>query len=140
MKNINRIVDNAHWYNLILNSEANLNPSIGITNLNDHLNDCIKNPIIGKIARHQDLLKKPMTDNYTNNYSIISKEKSFYTLEHILNERINKLYPKTKFLRNILIDNDRINLSTTKPKLVSSVKKGKIKLNLFIQNFKKLLK
>ncbi len=80
-----------------------------------HLDDCINHPTTGLIARKEMQTPAP---NYRQYYS--NKEKMFKFPEvklknDILNTKIKLLYPKTLFLREKLIEAERVVLGNVKP-------------------------
>ena len=82
-----------------------------------HLRDCNNNPTIGLLARRQYITKKPM--NYPTyamrNFAIIKNHPEVGELEKSLKNKIKTLYPRTKHIREYIINNDRVELDLVKP-------------------------
>jgi len=91
-----------------------------------HLEDCISNPTIGLTARHK----------FINSEAISYKTKKNPTvkyLEGILKEQIDELYPKTKALREYIIESGRMRMfHISKIKPFTLAEKIKIALKTLI--------
>lgn len=75
-----------------------------------HLQDCEKNPTVGMLARKKYINSKPM--NYPEcakrNIHILERQPEIDSLKKDIENKINKLYPKTKHIREYIIDNKRV--------------------------------
>ncbi len=91
-----------------------------------HLEDCIANPTIGLTARHKFM------KGYTPSPEL-KRNPTVKYLEEILNERINAFYPKTKVLRQYIIDSGRMRMfHISKAKPFTFIDKAKIALKTLI--------
>lgn len=96
--------------------------SIGRANYARHLEECISNPTLGGIAEQQYLLKSQNRFHKLN-------PKMRYLID-ILNDEKKKLYPKTRKVREYIIQDDRLDLlSVTKRKGYNWFAKLKILLH-----------
>ena len=79
-----------------------------------HLQDCEKNPTIGMIARKKYITGEPM--NYPEaakrNLRFINRYPEIEALTKRVKDNISELYPKTRFAREYIINNDRIMLKS----------------------------
>lgn len=82
-----------------------------------HLEDAIKKPTVGMMALHE-AKKKPLLNypyHFERNQKIIEETSpEVKKLKSIFDEAIDKLYPKTKKIREFIIAQDRIDFDTIK--------------------------
>lgn len=91
-----------------------------------HLEDCIANPTIGLTARHKFIKRHTLSPETKANPTV-------KYLEEILKEQIARFYPKTKVLRQYIIDSGRMRMfHISKAKPFTFVDKVKIALKTLI--------
>ena len=111
------IKSNAYWSRV--HFDTTFIPDIDDTNIyKAHLEDCEKHPTTGLLAKRKYIDKKKM--NYPEcawrNKKIMEREPEIDVLRKSVNEKINKLYPRTKNIRKHIINTDRVVLDFVKPK------------------------
>ena len=102
---------NAYW------TRVGINTRLGIDNDNiddykAHLQDCNNNPTIGMLARRKYITGKPMDYPIHAHCNIndMEKEPEIKSLKDNLKNKIKKIYPNTKHIREYIINNDRVTL------------------------------
>lgn len=82
----------------------------------EHLKDCNNNPTVGLLARRKYITKKPMDYpvHASRNIHHIEKQPEIESLNNSLKNKINELYPKTKQIRQYIINSDRVVLDEVK--------------------------
>lgn len=83
-----------------------------------HLENCIHHPTTGLIARHEyiNYVQKNYPSYFSKNLHYVENRKEYKYLANILDDRLNQLYPKTKKLRQFLIDENHLSLYFVKSK------------------------
>lgn len=129
-----RIKSNAYWARVHI--DTTLWPSdYGKEEYAAHINDCVQNPTRGFIVRKKYITGKPM--NYPEfakrNCLIFDCQEDVAELNKELKNKVNILYPKTKYARSYIIDNKRIAIDfVEKAKRYTKFDKAKIVLkNIF---------
>lgn len=107
---------NAFWHNAHLDTTLSVNRGQMEDTLN-HLDDCIKNPTIGLLARREAAKNVPNYDTFYRNEQTMFSYPEVRRKNSILERRIEALYPRTADLRNKLIDSKRVILRYVKPKM-----------------------
>lgn len=100
-----------------------------IKNIMPHLDDCNYHPTTGLLARQQYIENAPKSFplNFERNKATLRKHPTFKYLNEILEDTLNKLYPKTKKIRQYIIENNRLNLDyVTRAKGYNLIDKLKI--------------
>ena len=112
------IKSNAYWHHIHLDTRLRVSAD-DTTDTLAHLDDCIKHPTRGLIARrkgHKDKLNYP--GFYKRNKTEMFKFPAVATKNDCFEKKFNELYPKTGSLRKLLIDKERITFSySAKPKM-----------------------
>lgn len=105
-----------------------------INNAKNHLINCLSNPTIGLLAEHKtktNYINPRNIKNYNNNLYKLKNNNLIQTLLDTLENRINKLYPKTKEARQHFINTEQVVLNKVNPK---SKNKTKDKISIFFRN------
>ena len=127
--NYNNIINNAKWYNTILSTKkVGLNSNIVISNIKDHLTDCKNYPTLALVARQSATAKNRDSLTFIKNESDLKRNMYYAFINEEIDDKLYKLYPKTKSLRLQLIKNERITLDKVVPKLKDNTEKFLIKL------------
>lgn len=112
-----QVKSHAFWHNKHLDTRLAFNPD-NIDDTLEHLKDCNEHPTIGLIARRKTLENGPYYPyHYKKNKAACFNVLEVKTMNDIFESTYKKLYPKTGKIRQILIDNKRINFSEVMPKL-----------------------
>lgn len=126
--------NNAYWSRVLIDTTLNVDLE-DISNYKEHLKDCNSNPTVGLLARRKYITKKPM--NYPiharRNLRFIKSQPEIKSLNTSLINKINELYPRTKHLRQYIIDSDRVILDGINQSNKSTVFN---KLMIFFKRFK----
>ena len=82
-----------------------------------HLNDCIDNPTVGLLARKKYTPRRApgVMDYVWRNKKIIESDKLIKPTRVYLDNMIKNLYPKTRFLREYIIEKGRVDFDVIKP-------------------------
>lgn len=100
---------NAYWARVGIDTRLKID-DYNIDDYKAHLKDCRENPTIGLLANRKYITGKPM--NYPiyarRNLHYLEKQPEINTLIKSLENKIKTLYPKTKHLREYIIDNGRV--------------------------------
>jgi len=98
------------------------------TNVYLHMYNCIDNPTLGLLARHEAKKGVRLNKNIiSNNNQLLSLQNEYKNLVTQFSHVQFKLYPKTSKLRQTLIDSNRLSLDKVAPK-ASKLTKMFIKL------------
>lgn len=100
---------NAYWTKIGI--DTNFSPDNGtIKDYKLHLMDCEKHPTIGLLARKKFITGTPMNYPETANRNIrfMERQPEIRTLLESIDTKIKELYPKTKKIREYIIDNERV--------------------------------
>jgi hypothetical protein len=127
---------NAYWTRVHFDTQ--LWPDIdGAAHYRKHLQDCIDNPTIGLLARKKYITGPRMNypDFAWRNRKIMENDKGIEAAVKYLKGVVNTLYPKTKHIREYMIDKNRVALDEIRPckgynrldKLMIALKKLHIK-------------
>lgn len=122
---------NAYWALTELDSRLPLDSST-IEDYSRHIKDKINHPTTGMLAM-REMERKPLNYplSYRSNLDMFEKriaETSELTQE--FNELMDKLYPKTRKLREYIIKHDRVKLNFIKPKSGNKIFKKLVSLML----------
>lgn len=124
---------NAFW------SRTGIDTGLGVANhtinhYKAHLRDCEKNPTVGLLIKNKYITGKPM--NYPIdakcNFNYVKSQPEIDTLQKSVDNRIQTLYPKTKHIRQYIIDKDRVSLDEVKKARKYTVFN---KLGIFLKRF-----
>lgn len=114
-------INNAGLYNTLLDSKYPLSRLEIDLNMTEHLQDCIKNPTIGLLAR-----KQTETNNFPhqkeNNRYILRTSNKYNSLSSSFADTFVSQYPKTGKARMFLIDNNYLALNEIKP-IIKDIKR-----------------
>lgn len=115
IENFCALKDNANWSNAYIDSKNKItkkNMSVYI----NHLKNCEEHLTTGLLAKRQYITGKEWKNPISAriNIHILEKQPEVDTLQKNIKEKINTLYPKTKQIREYIINNDRVVLDTTK--------------------------
>ena len=82
-----------------------------------HLQDCEKNPTIGLLANKQYITNFSMNYGETarRNQRYMERQPEIDMLQKSIKSKVNELYPKTKNIRQYIIDNGRVILDNMRP-------------------------
>lgn len=82
-----------------------------------HLKDCYEHPTLGFLAKKDYLNYSGLTypSQYVQNRSIIEDDDKIAHMKIRLKKRLAELYPKTKYIREYITNNDRISMYWVKP-------------------------
>jgi hypothetical protein len=127
------VIQNAYWVRASLNSR--LRPDeYDIKDYKAHLHDCKKNPTIGFLARKRYIKGRPMEYPLAakRNLRDINKQPEIDILQKSIDEKIQTLYPRTKHIRQYIIDNKRVALDG-----IEEIRKYTIfdKMAIFLKRF-----
>lgn len=117
--------NNAYWSRVGIDTTLRIEDH-NIDNYKAHLKDCEANPTVGLLARKKYITDKPM--NYPiyarRNLKDLERQPEIDELNKSVKAEIEKLYPKTKHIREYIIDNKRVLLDwTAKSKKYTSLNK-----------------
>lgn len=100
---------NAYWSRVGIDTRL-LADKYNVEDYKAHLKDCEKNPTVGLLARKKYITGKPMNypETARRNLRYIEKQPEIDTLTKSVNNKIKELYPKTAFVRQYIIDNNRV--------------------------------
>ena len=109
---------NAYWSRVGIDTSLRIEDH-NIDDYKAHLKDCRQNPTIGMLANRKYITGKPM------NYPIYAKRNlhemeslpEISSIKESIESKIKNLYPKTKHLREYIINNGRV--------LLDSIEKSK---------------
>ena len=109
------VIRNACWARAAIDTRLKADMD-SVIDYNKHLQDCEKNLTIGMLARKKYITGRPMSHpeaarhnmRYINRYPIIEE------LQKNVKSNIEKFYPKTRFAREYIINNDRVLLESIK--------------------------
>ena len=115
-RNIISIINNAMAYN------ANLDTRVPFTEeklgaANKHIDDCMKNPTRGLIARRATRRGIPQHERYFENEKTMLSFPEFSKKNQLFEDTFEKLYPKTAGVRADLIENMLVTFDNVTPKL-----------------------
>ena len=100
---------NAYWSRVHIDTKLKIDKD-DIEDYKMHLYDCEKNPTVGLLAGKKYITGEPM--NYplcaNRNIRYLEKQPEIDTLKKSIENKIDKLYPKTKYIREYIIDNNRV--------------------------------
>lgn len=103
------IRSNAYWSRVHIDTRLKIDRE-DILDYKAHLQDCEKNPTVGLLAGKKYITGKPM--NYPEyayrNRCYLERQPEIDSLKKSLKNRINELYPKTKHIREYIINNNRV--------------------------------
>lgn len=108
-KQFNKIIHNAYWARYEIDSRLQLDDS-AINCYTKHFKDKIKHPTTGMLAM-RDISKKPLNYPMAYNTKINILEKQITQtakLTQEFNNLINTLYPKTRKIREYIINHDKV--------------------------------
>ena len=110
-----KLKSNARWSRVHL--DTTLWPSEdGKADYASHIKDCIDNPTRGFIARRKYITGEPM--NYPEyakrNKLVFDSQPDVAALNKQLKKDVKRMYPKTKYARAYIINDDRISLDFVK--------------------------
>ena len=125
-----RVKTNAQTAKLILETKR-LSHSYdhNIEQIQRHLDDCNYHPTTGLLARQKYIENAPkiFPGRFIRNKETLKSHPTFQYLNGILEDTLNKLYPKTKKIRQYIIQNNRIDLDyVTRAKGYNLIDKLKI--------------
>ena len=111
----NNVRSNAQWTRAGIDTTLRVS-DYNISDYKSHLLDCEKNPTVGLLARKKYITGKPMhyPEAADRNISYIKRQPEVDFLEKSFKNKIDTLYPKTKHIREYIIDNNRVILDGTK--------------------------
>ena len=116
MPKYEKIRSNAYWTRVHL--DTTMWPDIEDAKAyKAHLQDCIDNPTVGFLARRKYITGKRMTfpDYAWRNKKIMENDRYIKATKDYLNGYVKTLYPKTKHIREYIVNSDRIALDYIKP-------------------------
>ena len=107
--------NNAYWTRVHLDTSFLPDAEDALIYKN-HIEDCFEHPTSGMLIRRKYITKKPF--NYPvfarRNLKLMENEEVIKGLKKQFDNLLSKLYPKTKHLREYIIQKDRINLDFVK--------------------------
>ena len=108
---------NAYWSRVGIDTRL-LASSMNVSDYKNHLLDCEKNPTVGMIIRKKYITGKPMNypEGARRNIKFIKQQPEIESLTKIIDEKIERLYPKTRHIREYIIDTGRVLLDEVKRK------------------------
>ena len=105
---------NAYWSRVHLDTSF-LPDEYDLGTYKAHLQDCKENPTVGLLAGKKYITGKPM--NYPEyahrNLNYLERQPEIDMLKKSINKKIKTLYPKTRHLREYIIENKRVVLDYT---------------------------
>lgn len=106
---------NAYWSRVAIDTRFRAD-NYSVSDYKAHLNDCYKNPTIGMLANREYITKNPM--NYpmqaNANLKILKSQPDIKVLLGDIKNKISTIYPKTKHIREYIINHDRVTLNEVK--------------------------
>ena len=100
------------------------------------LQDCYENPTSGFLAKKEYYNSSSINfpSYFVRNRQMLEYDEEIIKMRERIRERINILYPRTKYIRKYIIDDNRLNLYFVKPSEGYSVfDKFKIALKMFLK-------
>ena len=83
-----------------------------------HMDNCIYHPTTGLIARQEIIrnIQKNYPSNFSRNLHYLKSSDEYKYFSEILENKLDELYPRTKKLRQFLIENNHLSLYIIKRK------------------------
>ena len=103
---------NAFWSRAAIDTLLSID-SDNIEEYKSHLQDCEKNPTVGFLARHKYITGKPMNYPITakRNMRYLERQPEIDSLRKSIENKIKtELYPRTRHIREYIIENERVTL------------------------------
>ena len=110
-----KIRSNAYWSKVSIDSSLPVGK--GAEMYKAHMRDCRAYPTVGMLAHRKFITGTPM--NYpgcaARNIKFMEKQPEVMVLQREIKDKLKKLYPKTKHIREYIINNDRVQLDSIEP-------------------------
>ena len=103
------IRSNAYWSRVHL--DTRLCPDFdNIEQYRKHISDCYNHPTTGMLAKRKYITSKPMNYPINAKYNkyVMEMHPSVKELKNSFEQELKTLYPRTKHIRQYIIDNDRV--------------------------------
>lgn len=105
-----------------------------------HLQDCHDCPTLGFLSKkdYYNLSSINFPSQYVRNKILIESKPEIIAMKAKIHARLSELYPRTKYIRQYIIENDRLSLYYIKQSAVFSYwDKFKIGAKIFLKNLLK---
>lgn len=106
---------NAYWSRAGIDTRL-LASSMNVSDYKNHLLDCEKNPTVGMIIRKKYITGSPMNypEGARRNIKFMNQQPEISDLIKSVDKKIQELYPRTKHIREYIIDSRRVLLDEVK--------------------------
>ena len=114
--------------------------SMAVNYYMEHLQDCYDCPTLGFLANkyYYNSPSINFPSKYVQNRRLLECDEEIIMMHEKIRERINNLYPRTKYIRQYIINDDRLSLYYVKPSRGYNFwDKFKISAKIFTKNLLK---